>query len=46
VREPAAGTTGAAGASLTLFSPTQLWIDVNNNAVTNQHRFYRVLPNQ
>jgi len=33
-------------ASLTLFQPVQLWVDINNNAAspTNQHRFYRVLP--
>jgi len=35
-------------ATLTLFQPVELWVDINNNAVspTNQHRFYRVLPGQ
>jgi concanavalin A-like lectin/glucanase superfamily protein/VCBS repeat protein/Ig-like domain-containing protein/FG-GAP repeat protein len=35
-------------ASLTLFQPVQLWVDINNNAAspTNAHRFYRVLPGQ
>lgn len=35
-------------ATLTLFQPVELWVDVNNNAAspTNQHRFYRVLPAQ
>jgi hypothetical protein len=33
-------------ATVTLWQPTQFWVDVNNNAAspTNQHRFYRVLP--
>jgi hypothetical protein len=33
-------------AAVTLWQPTQFWVDVNNNAAspTNQHRFYRVLP--
>ena len=35
-------------ATLTLFQPVELWVDVNNNASspTNAHRFYRVLPGQ
>ncbi len=35
-------------ATLTLFQPVELWVDINNNAAspTNQHRFYRVLPGQ
>jgi hypothetical protein len=33
-------------ATVTLWQPTQFWVDVNNNAAspTNQHHFYRVLP--
>jgi hypothetical protein len=33
-------------ATITLWQPTQFWVDVNSNAAspTNQHRFYRVLP--
>jgi hypothetical protein len=31
-------------ATLTLFQPVEFWVDVNNNLVTNQHRFYRALP--
>lgn len=35
-------------ATVTLWQPTQFWVDVNNNAAspTNQHRYYRVLPVQ
>ena len=35
-------------ATVTLWQPTQFWVDVNNNAAlpTNQHRYYRVLPAQ
>jgi hypothetical protein len=33
-------------ATVTLWQPTQFWVDVNSNAAspTNQHRYYRVLP--
>ena len=33
-------------ATVTLWQPTQFWVDVSNNAAspTNQHRYYRVLP--
>lgn len=35
-------------ATVTLWQPTQFWVDVNNNAAspTNQHRYYRILPSQ
>ena len=33
-------------ATLTLFQPVEFWVDVNNDVVTNQHRFYRVIPGQ
>jgi len=35
-------------ATVTLWQPTQFWVDVNSNAAspTNQHRYYRVLPAQ
>jgi hypothetical protein len=32
--------------TLTLYQPVEIWVDVNNNVLTTQHHFYRVIPAQ